>query len=130
MKTKKPTLVQILNFILDSLQKNILPKDKDALKFLTLIKNWEEEKAMSLERRRIFQTIFETFKRRCVSKDPIKRKNEIWATINTILPVLGEKKDLVFIHPVVTGKEGKQKSFFPSFTFDTPHKEYITFMSH
>ncbi len=134
MKTRKPTLVQILHFILDALQKNILPKDKDALNFLTLIKQWEEEPAMSPERRRIFKTISETYKRRCNSKDPIKRKNEMWSVINTILPILLEKKEIVFANQMIGIKKSKKKSFFSSLTFNSPlknsHEEHLTWINH
>lgn len=90
MKTKKPTLAQLQEIIVCSLKKNEIPKDKDALKLLMLVENWEKERPNSHERRKIFKVIFDTFKRRCSDANITKRHTEMWATIRAIIGALKE----------------------------------------
>lgn len=95
MTTKKPTLAEIQGLIISCLKNNQLPGKGDALQFFSLVKSWLEEKSKSFERRQIFETIFETYKRRCVANDPTRRKNEIWAAINAVIDVWEERKDII-----------------------------------
>jgi hypothetical protein len=117
MKTKKvPTLAEITKYNVDSLIKNELPTDKDALDFFNRVKNWHAEKPESLERRQIFKGILKTYKKRCPSKDSVRRQNEIWSTINAILRVWEKRKDAITINAIASA--GRR----PSFSFPPPFK--------
>ncbi|MDB5188819.1 MAG: hypothetical protein JWM92_417 [Candidatus Nomurabacteria bacterium] len=131
MKTTTPTLDDMEKIIISCLTNDQLPEQKDALKFFNLIKDWDTE-LIDHKKRQIFKTILKTFKRRCVSKDLIKRQNEMWKTINAILPVWRSHKSTI----LVTGNKKKKNAspaLFTTFSFNPfkdPDYEGLTLTNH
>lgn len=118
---KTLTLDDMEKIIISCLTNDQLPEQKDPLKFFNLVKDWEME-LIPHKKRQIFKTIFKTFKRRCVSKDVIKRQNEMWRTINAILAIWKEHKSAILI----TGNKKKKNAspaLFTTFSFNNPFKD-------
>ncbi|MDB5254764.1 MAG: hypothetical protein JWL92_140 [Candidatus Nomurabacteria bacterium] len=122
MKTKVPTLEEMKVTIISCLTMNVMPKGKDELAFLNLIIEWENGETQSLARRQTFAQIFSAFKKRCVHKDEVGRKNEMWAAINAIRPVWIAQKDFI-LTAIKKTKKDLSPSFFESISNLYPFKK-------
>ncbi len=128
MKTnKKPTLAEIKELIIDSLTKNILPKEKDALDFLIRVMDWQSKPEKSAIRRKIFSKLLNSYKKRSKHKDGISITNEMWATLKSIIPFYEKYIEILTRKPAKPRKKD-QLSLFQNFSFSIASD--VSFMNH